>query len=113
MSEEELEQRSIESIDLARAVGAKTVLAMALVARAQFENVRRAYHSAILSAKEALSIARYHHLRLTEIDSRIHLSNAYRALQDDINAQAEAHLARDLADELGYASGYSAANDLL
>lgn len=101
----ELERYSQDAIDLARSVGHKAVLAETLLAHAGLDNQKGDSRDAIIFASEALTIAQLSGLRLVEVDTRIQLAVAFMANRNKTNANAEAHLAFELAATLGYTRG--------
>lgn len=113
LTDPERERTSEEAVDLARSAGNKQVLAEVLLAQASLKNARSQHQAALVAAAEAMTIAQSYGLRLAEVDARTLLSAAYAGQGNTTNARADAHLAGELARELGYLRGYRVANGLL
>lgn len=106
-------ERVDEAVRAARTIGAKQVLAEALLRRAALALRTDRFESARVDPSEVLSHVQPAGFRLLEVDARTGLAVARHALREPVAARAEAELAEQLSRELEYERGARRAREIL
>lgn len=106
-------RRADDAVRMARTIGAKHTLAVALLSRAELAVRSDRPHGARDDLTEVLAIAQQAGYRILEADARIALSVVRRAQREIVAARAEAELAEQLSRQLGYVHGAHRAREIL